>query len=321
MSDDLLPSPYARDCWCGDYRQFAWSHEFNVCRVCGTLVSRAVLAPGALEVKADEGELYSKDYWLKRQGDKYGLPTIVDRARLDLPERCVQWLKTLLARKPPGPGVRTLELGCAHGGFVALMQAAGYQASGLEMSPWVVNFARETFGIDVCAGPLERQTGWAPGSFDAIILNDVIEHLPDPLGTLACAVRLLKPDGLFLIQTPEYKEHLRYADLVALGENHTRPMHGKNEEHLFLYSHRSTQMLWARLGLPHVAFIPALFPYDMAYLAGRAPLPAPASSAEISAALERSPGGRIVQALLDKDNEAAGLRAEVERLQKSLASR
>lgn len=315
MSDDPLPPPYPRDCWCGDYRQFSWSHEFNVCRVCGTLVSRARLAPEALEVRADAGELYSKDYWLRRQGEKYGLPTIVERARHDLPERCMHWLRVLLSRKLPGPGVRTLELGCAHGGFVALMQQAGYAAAGLEMSPWVVDFARRTFGIEVVCGPLEKQAQWSGPIFDAIILNDVIEHLPDPLGTLNTAAALLKPDGVFLIQTPEYKEHLGHAELVALGDTHTRPMAGKNEEHLFLYSRRSTSALWGRLGFPHLGYLPALFPYDMAYSVARAPLPAHPPGV-IAEALARTPGGRIVQALLDKSDEAAGLRAEVEQLRK-----
>ena len=320
MSAEVLPSPYPRNCWCGDYRQFAWSHEFNVCRVCGTLVSRAVLAPEALEVRTDAGELYSKDYWLRRQGEKYGLPSIVERSRHDLPERCVHWLRTLLARKLPGPGVRTLELGCAHGGFVALMQQAGYTAAGLEMSPWVVDFARRTFGIDVVCGPLEKQDRWTGPTFDAIILNDVIEHLPDPLGTLGTAIRLLKPDGVFLVQTPEYKEHLGHAELVALGDNHIRPMAGKNEEHLFLYSRRSTAMLWTRLGFAHVDYHAALFPYDMAYTASRAPI-ALQPDAAVGEALACSPGGRIIQALLDKDNETAGLRAEATRLRNLLPSR
>ena len=30
-----LSPPYARACWCGDPRQFAYSKEYNVCRSCG----------------------------------------------------------------------------------------------------------------------------------------------------------------------------------------------------------------------------------------------------------------------------------------------
>lgn len=320
MNDELLDPPYARDCWCGDYRQFRWSPEFNVCRVCGTLISRARLAPGALEVAHDAGELYSKDYWLKRQGEKYGLPPIQQRSRDDLPERCVQWLKTLLGSKLPGPGVRTLELGCAHGGFVALMQWAGFEAAGMEMSPWVVDYARGTFDVNVVVGPLEKNCPWTPGSLDAIVMNDVIEHLPDPIGTLTTAAKLLKPDGVFLVQTPEYKEHLAWPELERAGDTATKPMAGKNEEHLFLYSHRATHLLWQRLGLGHVRFIPALFPYDMAYVASRQEPPRN-SPVEIETALGRTPTGRFVQALLDKENEAAGLRAEAARLQKILAER
>lgn len=313
MNDAPLPAPYARDCWCGDYRQFAWSHEFNVCRVCGTLVTRAKLAPEALKVTADSGELYSKDYWLRRQGDNYGLPAIEARARLDLPERCAYWLRTLLRYKLPNPNTRTLELGCAHGGFVALMKWAGFTATGIEMSPWVVDFARQTFGVEVLSGPLETQTQWAPATFDAILLHDVMEHLPDPLGTLGRAATLLKPDGVIFIQTPEYKEHLSYNELVVLGEDYTRPMAGKNEEHLFLYSRRSTQEFWQRLGFPYLNYRPALFPYDMYYSVSREPL-VEHEDQVTTAALEATPTGRLVEALLARAAEADGCRAEIARL-------
>ena len=41
------------------------------------------------------------------------------------------------------PPANVLEVGCAHGSFVALMRLAGYEASGVEMSPWVVEFGQE----------------------------------------------------------------------------------------------------------------------------------------------------------------------------------
>lgn len=315
MSTDApLPSPHARACWCGDERQFAYSEDYNACRVCGTLITRAAAKPEVFRVGRDADELYSKEYWLNRQSDKYGLPPIQQRARLDLPERCVHWLRRLLKHKLPGPGTKTLELGCAHGGYVALMTWAGYEASGTEMSPWVVEFARQTFGIDVFAGPVEQQTQWSPGTFDAIILNDVVEHLPDPLGTLATAARLLKPDGVFFLQTPEYKEHLSYQQLVQNRDRFRVHLDGKNDEHLFLYSRRSTQLLWRRLGFTHVFFDQPIFDYDLFYVASRVPLTEHPPQ-EIDAALMRSAGGRLVLALLDKAFESQDRWWAIQRLE------
>lgn len=289
-----------RPCWCGEKKLFPYSDEFHVCKVCGTLVTAADVKSESLAVTQDSGELYSKDYWLKRQSEKYGLPPLDQRARQDLPERCVHWLNLLLRRRLPS--AKVLEIGCAHGGYVALLRWAGYDASGTEMSPWIVQFARETFGVPVQAGRIE-ELSFAPGSLDVVILNDVIEHLPDPLATLGHAAKLLKPDGFFIIQTPEYKEHLSYADIVATGDIFKTHMEGKNEEHLYLFSRRSTQELWRRLGFPVAAFENPIFPYDLFYTASRATLPEH-SPAQIAAALAAQPTGRLVQALLDKAYES-----------------
>src|SRR6266540_2883100 len=124
------PTQSARPCWCGEHQLFAYSDEYNVCKVCGTLVTRADVRAADLAVTRDQDELYSKDYWLRRQSAKHGLPNLEQRTRTDLPERCVHWLKLLLARRLPP--ARTLEIGCAHGGYVALMRWAGYDASGTE---------------------------------------------------------------------------------------------------------------------------------------------------------------------------------------------
>lgn len=320
MSADPLPPPHARACWCGDARQFAYSDEFNVCRTCGTLISRAPVPPEALRVRTDTDELYAKDYWLERQQAKYGFPSIRERARLDLPERCVHWLRLLLRHKLPGPGMRTLEIGCAHGGYVALMAWAGYEAHGTEMSPWVVDYARATFGVPVTAGRIEDQSAWPPASFDAIILNDVLEHLPDPLATLTRAAGLLKPDGIFIIQTPEYKEHLAYADLAKADDLFLRHMAGKNDEHLYLYSRRATGTLWSRLGFESVAFHEPIFAYDQFYVAARG-TPAEHDEDAVAAALAVRPSGRLVLALLDKARESNDRWWAMQRLQAELKNR
>src|SRR5713101_4073412 len=91
-----------------------------------------------------ELHLFSPDY-LECHHAAYGGPDFYTRTRGDLTERALYWLRTLLQyRLPPG---KVLELGSAHGGFVALLRSAGFDATGLEMSRWVVDFARQTFGV------------------------------------------------------------------------------------------------------------------------------------------------------------------------------
>ncbi len=311
------PASRARACWCGHPTFAAYSADYHVCNACGTLVSRAPLPPEAFTVQTDSGELYSKDYWHERQTEHHGLPDITRRARLDVPERCTHWLRHLLARRLPP--ARVLELGCAHGGYVALLSWAGFTATGTEMSPWVVEFSRQTFGINALAGPIETQP-FAPGSFDVIVLNDVLEHLPTPAATLAHCARLLAPDGFFVIQTPEYKEHLTHADLVANQDIFLRHMDGNNDEHLYLYSRRSATEFFTRLGFPALEFANPVYSYDMFFTAAHAPL-AMHPEEKISAALAAQPTGRLVQALLDKAAESTDRGWAIQRLETALEAK
>src|SRR5260370_288880 len=144
-----------RPCWCGNAELAPFSPEYLTCRRCGSLVSLCGLTPDQVQVRDDGADYYGKSYWLEHQTDELKLPSIEERAFSDLAGRCVYWLRNLLRYcLPPG---RVLELACAHGGLVALMRSAGFDATGLEVSPWVVDFARETFQIPTICGPLEEQ--------------------------------------------------------------------------------------------------------------------------------------------------------------------
>lgn len=281
-------------CWCGNDQLSVFSDEYAVCTACGTLVSQVGLSAEKTLVVDDSQDFYGKEYWLSHQSADLGFPSIRERARLDLPERDVHWLRTVLKYKLPPAAI--LELGSAHGGFVALLRQAGYDATGLEMSPWVVEFARQTFDVPMLVGPLEEQK-IEPGSLDVIALMDVLEHLPDPLRTMRHALELLKPGGVLVIQVPSYPEGKTYEAMVA--ENSPFLQQLKADEHLYLFSQRSVREFFARLGAPYLNFEPAIFAhYDMFLVVSRVPLGLP-SQLEVESALSSTPGRRMVQALLD----------------------
>jgi SAM-dependent methyltransferase len=288
-----------RLCWCGNADLQPFSPEYRSCRVCGTLVSQVGLDDTQLVVADDDTDFYGKQYWLGHQADDLGFPDIRARSRNDLTERNLHWLRTLLKyRLPPAA---TLELGCAHGSFVALMRQCGYEASGVEMSPWVVEYGRHTFEIPVQTGPVESLQLPA-GSLDVIALMDVLEHLPDPVATMRHCLGLLKPDGLLLIQTPCFDEQMRHDNLVASASPFLDQL--KSDEHLYLMSQRALVKLFDGLGAAHLAFEPPMFPhYDMFAAVSRNPLQ-PATLEQVEQALAANPRTRMVQALLDlRDRE------------------
>jgi SAM-dependent methyltransferase len=289
-----------RKCWCGHEGLEPFSPSYQVCRACGTLVSQGAFSP----------DLYAHGYWTGRQTEHHGLPDITRRARLDLPERCTHWLRHLLSlRIPPG---RVLEVGCSHGAYVALLGWAGFEARGTELSPEAVAFARREFRVTVSEGKVEDQ-GIEPQSCEVIVLNDVLEHLPAPAVTISHCARFLSTPGFFVIQTPEYKEHLSYADLKSSKDLFLKHIEGMEAEHLYLFSRRSAGLLFSRLGFPAVAFANPVYPYDLFFAASREPLAA-VPEAEAVAALTRTPEGRLAQALLDKAFESADRWWAIERL-------
>ena len=287
-----------RACWCGNRTFEPFSDDYFKCPECGTLVLREMPATDVTDVRADEEGLYGREYWFKHQEQDVGFPNITRRSVTDLPERCVHWLRAVLKYKLPP--ARTLELGAAHGGFVAMLRWAGFDATGLELSPWIADFARRTFGVPMLQGPVERQP-LEPGSLDLVAMMDVIEHLPDPIGTLRLCARLLKPGGLLMIQTPEYPEHQTLEQMQEANApfvQHLRP-----QEHLYLFSRRASARLMEAVGCGAPQFEPAMFAqYDQFFIAAAVPgagVPRAHTPEESRRALQATPGGRMVGAILD----------------------
>jgi predicted nucleic acid-binding Zn-ribbon protein len=176
------------------------------------------------------------------------------------------------------------------------------------MSPWVVEFGRRTFGVQIHLGPIE-ELDVPRGSLDAILMMDVLEHLPDPVATLTRCAQLLKPDGVLLIQTPQYREGTTYGQMVEARDPFLDQL--KPEEHLYLFTDRGLRRLLAQAGMAEVRFEPAIFAhYDMFVVAGRAPLQ-PIADEAVESALLGTPGGRLTLALLDLRKREQSVLAEL----------
>ncbi|HYE37785.1 class I SAM-dependent methyltransferase [Methylocaldum sp.] len=304
---------YSLHCWCGNTNLNFFSPVYLRCPACETLVFAKMPRPAALRVPDDDSGLYGREYWFSHQEHNYGYGNIITRTRTDLSERCLHWLRTVLKYKLPSG--RTLELGCAHGAFVALLRQVGFDSTGLELSPWVVDFSRRTFKVPVLCGPVEEQQ-IEPASLDVIALMDVLEHLPDPVGTIRHCLGLLKPDGILVIQTPRYQEQKAYDEMVVRDDPFLEQL--KDDEHLYLFSHNSIRDFFVRLGAEYLEFEPAIFAhYDMFLVVSRQPLNVNTQD-KIDELLSSTPASRIVQALLDADDRATQLNR---RLQESEADR
>jgi len=303
-------------CWCGNPDLEDFSGPYKHCRTCETLVYSSLVDADITKITDDNRNFYGREYWFSHQESDLDQPDIITRSRTDLSERCLYWLRTVLKYKLAPAQV--VELGSAHGGLVALLRQAGYEAMGLELSPWIVDYARQTFNIPVLLGPIEEQS-IEPGSLDAILLMDVLEHLQDPVKTIRHCLEILKPDGILVIQTPRYPEGIKYSQLEQEKSYFLKQL--KPIDHLFLFSETSVKMFFERLGAVHIAFEPPMFPqYDMFLVVSRTPLKSN-TIPEIEKALKNSDRGWMIQTMLDLDEKLKRLEANFQASEADRAAR
>ena len=94
-----------------------------------------------------------------------------------------------------------LELGCSVGYLLDVARARGWSVSGVDPSTVARDWARKYLQLDVRPAPASA-CGFEPGSFDAVVAVEVIEHLADPLAALREVRPLMKPGGLLFLTTP-----------------------------------------------------------------------------------------------------------------------
>jgi 2-polyprenyl-6-hydroxyphenyl methylase/3-demethylubiquinone-9 3-methyltransferase len=110
----------------------------------------------------------------------------------------------ILKKYLPLENARVLDIGCGGGLFLSLLRQEGAQGMGIELNDSRAHYATTKHGLEIHKQPIESDF-WQKGyrnHFDAVTLWDVIEHVNYPVQTLHCAVNVLKPGGLLLIDTP-----------------------------------------------------------------------------------------------------------------------
>ncbi len=97
-------------------------------------------------------------------------------------------------------GMTVLDYGCGSGTSLLELAAIGADAYGIEADPNVQQVI-DHLKLRIHIGMID-DAPYREGQFDMIILNQVLEHLPDPAGILRKLRRLLKPSGTMALSFP-----------------------------------------------------------------------------------------------------------------------
>ena len=141
-------------------------------------------------------EIYNKNYFDGAGTNQYYANYLAERDW-----RSKEQDKELLNLMKYKEGGKLLEIGCAFGFFLEAAKKRGWAARGVEISEKAGTFAKNELKFDVFIGtfmdaPLPENT------FDAIHMDGVIEHLPDPKANIQKCAKLLKKGGVIGMGTP-----------------------------------------------------------------------------------------------------------------------
>ena len=154
-------------------------------------------------------------------------------------------------------GGRVLDLGCASGGLLALLRPRAGHLAGLELSRSAAAAAAQ-IGDEVVQGSIEDpDLPFAPGSYDVVVLADVIEHLPRPQAALARAIGWARPGGAVVVSVPNIA-HWRARLTLARGQWPSHDSGTFDSSHLRFFTHASLDGLLRDAGLVDVALEPVV---------------------------------------------------------------
>lgn len=97
---------------------------------------------------------------------------------------------------------KILEVGCGLGYLTYALKQAGHDASGLDISERAIADAKRSFGDHYICADVNVMSAQAAGSFDIVVMTEVLEHLDAPLSVLRSIHALLRPGGVALVSTP-----------------------------------------------------------------------------------------------------------------------
>jgi len=155
-----------------------------------------------------------------------GMNPIVQKCRAFWEKKKVEGYSRLIGAGPR----RILDVGCGEGRFLAILKEYGpkdWKLCGLDFDEAAVQKCRER-GFEAAARRVEDFTE-GHGTFDAVMMLQLIEHVEDPVLIAKRVFELLKPGGYFIIETP----NLDSLDFKLFKKSYWGHFHFPRHWHLF----------------------------------------------------------------------------------------
>jgi len=241
-----------KDCPCGhsEFREISKIERHGLrqrtvlCKNCGLMMSNPCLTNESFQF------FYSTDIYRTL----YEQPNYVELAKTLLSNNHCKYLFNDLSPLLKGnTNLNVLEFGCGGGWNLIHFSKAGYKVVGYDYSPNLTSVGR-TYGLDLREGTI----GDIVGEYDVIIMNHVIEHFTDLLGSMRAIIKHLKPGGIIYAGVPNM-DNYGFEQL--------------QNAHVYYFTPQTFKFYMGCCGLKSIKFGPAqeIHMYGVFELGGQAP--------------------------------------------------
>jgi SAM-dependent methyltransferase len=231
----------------------AKGYDVIQCAMCG--FRHVVPLPSPQQLERAYREAYYRDEkptFLSHAGEDQAWAELAQSDRLEIFERILGSDRR-----------RLLDIGSGPGFFLRTAKSRGWRVLGIEPSKQAAAHARG-IGVEVAEGFFGAETAPGLGRFDAIQMNNVLEHVPDPIELLIIAREMLESGGLLCVNVPNDFSAFQVAAAAtqSLPEWWIAPPH-----HLNYFDFDSLTALMERIGLRTVERMTS-FPMETFLLMG-----------------------------------------------------
>ena len=121
---------------------------------------------------------------------------------------------------------KVLDIGSGVGEVLSIFQEKGWDCTGIEFNEFAADYSRKTFKLNIINTNIYEIK--LSEEYDVIMLWGVLEHLFEPLNILKKVHKLLKKDGLLLLEVPSadsvlvryYERTQKHVDRIIEGDRH-----------------------------------------------------------------------------------------------------
>jgi len=178
-------------------------------------------------------QIYSGEYWARESTlEKKGL--LAWGVQNFNSYRLGMMIRPLIRKLTAGMSI--LDVGCGSGQLAVHLQNCGFKVEVNDIDAELLAEIETRHGIRGYCGDLSEIE--FQRKYDAIIFNNVLEHLNAPIPTIASATGLLKNEGLIFIEVPNWKS-------AQLQVFKNRWYHLAIPQHLYHFSRPGSMILWA----------------------------------------------------------------------------